>query len=60
MEVDKDAPLGFKNEAKIVMQLTPFPVKTFLPSDLFAAKLHALLFQRWGKRVKGRDWYDFM
>jgi Nucleotidyl transferase AbiEii toxin, Type IV TA system len=60
LEVDKDPPLGFRTEAKIVMQPTPFPVKTFLPSDLFAGKLHALLFRRWGKRVKGRDWYDFI
>ena len=28
-----------------------------MPS-LFAGKMHALLFRKWIKRVKGRDWYD--
>jgi hypothetical protein len=27
--------------------------------DLYAGKLHALLFRNWKSRVKGRDWYDF-
>ena len=28
-------------------------------SDLFAGKMHALVFRSWKHRVKGRDWYDF-
>ena len=28
-------------------------------SDLFAGKLHALLYRSWKNRIKGRDWYDF-
>ena len=27
--------------------------------DLYAGKLHALLYRSWRNRVKGRDWYDF-
>ena len=27
--------------------------------DLYAGKMHALLFRNWKARVKGRDWYDF-
>lgn len=27
--------------------------------DLFAGKMHALLFRNWKGRVKGRDWFDF-
>jgi hypothetical protein len=27
--------------------------------DLFAGKMHALLFRAWKTRVKGRDWHDF-
>jgi len=27
--------------------------------DLFAGKMHALVFRNWNTRVKGRDWYDF-
>jgi hypothetical protein len=27
--------------------------------DLYAGKMHAVLFRSWGSRVKGRDWYYF-
>lgn len=27
--------------------------------DLYAGKIHALLFREWRTRIKGRDWYDF-
>jgi hypothetical protein len=33
-------------------------VKCFTRPSLFAGKLHALLYRKWNKRVKGRDWYD--
>ncbi len=33
--------------------------KLYLP-DLFAGKMHAIIFRRWKNRVKGRDWYDFV
>lgn len=35
-----------------------FYVKCFSISDLFAGKMHALLFRKWKDNVKGRDWYD--
>ena len=35
-----------------------FYVKCYTRPSLFAGKLHALLFRKWNKRVKGRDWYD--
>jgi hypothetical protein len=35
-----------------------FYVKCFSLSDLYAGKMHALLFRKWGTNVKGRDWYD--
>lgn len=31
----------------------------FTLSDLFAGKMHALVYRAWKNRVKGRDWYDF-
>lgn len=31
----------------------------FTLPDLFAGKVHALLFRKWKNRVKGRDWFDF-
>src|SRR5450631_2373641 len=38
----------------------PFSVRTYLPEDLFAGKMHALLCRPYKVRVKGRDWYDFI
>jgi hypothetical protein len=34
-------------------------VRCYALSDLYAGKMHALLFRQWKNRVKGRDWYDF-
>jgi predicted nucleotidyltransferase component of viral defense system len=59
-EVDKDPPPLFQTEAKTLLQPIPFSVRTFCKPSLFAGKMHALLFRKWGKRVKGRDWYDFI
>ena len=58
LEVDKHPPLGFKTEEKLLLRPFSFYVKCFVPSDLFAGKMHALLFRKWGQNVKGRDWYD--
>jgi len=33
--------------------------RCFVLPDLFAGKMHALVFRSWKNRVKGRDWYDF-
>lgn len=58
-EVDTDPPLGFVHEEKLLLQPYSFYVKCFALPDLFAGKMHALLFRRWKNRVKGRDWFDF-
>ncbi len=42
------------------MQPIPFSVRAYSLPDLFAGKLHAVLFRKWGSRVKGRDWYDMV
>jgi len=34
-------------------------VRCFTLPDLFAGKMHALVYRAWKRRVKGRDWYDF-
>ena len=60
LEVDTDPPPGFTSEAKYLLQPIPFAVRTYSLSDLFAGKIHELLFRRWNNRVKGRDWYDFV
>jgi predicted nucleotidyltransferase component of viral defense system len=58
-EVDTQPPLGFAAEEKLLMQPYSFYVKCFSPADLFAGKMHALLFRNWKARVKGLDWFDF-
>lgn len=58
-EVDTLPPLGFATEEKLLLQPFSFYVKCFSLPDLFAGKLHALLFRQWKNRVKGRDWFDF-
>jgi hypothetical protein len=61
IEVDIDPPQGFATETQFLLEPNPFSVRTFVPQDLFAGKLHALLCREWIKRiVKGRDWYDFV
>lgn len=59
LEVDTDPPLGFVTEQKLLMQPYSFYVRCFALPDLFAGKMHALLFRPWINRVKGRDWFDF-
>jgi predicted nucleotidyltransferase component of viral defense system len=58
-EVDTDPPLGFATEQKLLLQPYSFYVNCFSLPDLFAGKMHALLFRQWKNRIKGRDWYDF-
>jgi predicted nucleotidyltransferase component of viral defense system len=58
IEVDKQPPLGFDTEEKLLSQPFSFYVKCFALPDLFAGKMHALLFRKWQNNVKGRDWYD--
>ena len=58
LEVDTQPPLGFETEEKLLLKPFSFYVKCFSLPDLFAGKMHALLFRKWKQRVKGRDWYD--
>lgn len=59
IEVDIDPPLGFKTEQKLLMLPFSFNTRCMVPSDLYAGKMHALVFRQWKNRIKGRDWYDF-
>jgi len=58
IEVDRQPPLNFKTEEKLLLRPFSFYVKCFTKSSLFSGKMHALLFRKWKNRVKGRDWYD--
>ena len=54
IEVDTCPPLNFKTE-----QPHSFMTRCFTLPNLFAGKMHALVYRAWKNRVKGRDWYDF-
>ena len=58
IEVDREPPLGFQTEEKLLIRPFSFYVKSFDLPSLFAGKMHALLFRKWKSRVKGRDWFD--
>src|SRR5699024_11584420 len=58
-EVDTLPPLGFATEENLLIEPFSFHVKCFQLPDVFAGKMHALLFRKWKSRVKGRDWFDF-
>jgi predicted nucleotidyltransferase component of viral defense system len=58
IEVDTNPPLGFDTEEKLLLKPFSCYIKCFALPDLFAGKMHALLFRKWKTRVKGRDWYD--
>lgn len=58
LEVDTMPPPGFDTEEKLSLRPFSFYTKCFSLPDLFAGKMHALLFRKWKGRVKGRDWFD--
>ncbi len=59
LEVDTDPTPAYDVETRFL--LTPFNVgiRTVVLSDIFAGKMHCVLFREWKGRVKGRDWYDW-
>ena len=59
IEVDTNPPLQFSTEQKLLMEPRSFMTRCFTLPDLFAGKMHALVYRAWKNRVKGRDWYDF-
>ena len=59
IEVDTLPPVLFKTEQKVLQLPYSFMVRCFTLENLFAGKMHALVFRNWKNRVKGRDWYDF-
>lgn len=59
IEVDTQPPLNFRTEQNLLLQPHSFMTRCFTLPDLFAGKMHALVYRGWKNRVKGRDWYDF-
>ena len=58
-EVDTNPPLKFQTEAKTLLMPKTFNIISMTLPNLYAGKMHAILFRNWQTRVKGRDWYDF-
>ncbi len=58
-EVDTNPPLKFKTESKTLLLPVTFNIISMTLPNLFAGKMHAVLYRNWKTRVKGRDWYDF-
>lgn len=59
IELDTNPPLFFNTEQKLMLKPHSFMTRCFCLSDLFAGKMHALVYRAWQRRIKGRDWYDF-
>lgn len=59
IEVDVNPPLEFSTEQKLLLYPFSFMTRCFTLPDLYAGKMHALVFRAWKNRIKGRDWYDF-
>lgn len=59
IELDTDPPLQFDTVQQLLMKPYSLMVRCFTLPDLFAGKMHALVYRNWKTRVKGRDWYDF-
>jgi predicted nucleotidyltransferase component of viral defense system len=59
IEVDTCPPMSFSTEQRLLLEPRSFMTRCFTLPDLFAGKMHALVYRAWKNRVKGRDWYDF-
>ena len=55
IEVDTAPPLLFSTEQKLLLEPRSFMTRCFALPDLFAGKMHALVYRAWKNRVKGRD-----
>lgn len=59
-EIDIDNPSGGRTETKYQLLPSPYEVKVFDESTLFAGKIHAMICRDYKNRVKGRDYYDYL
>ena len=59
-EVDTNPPAFAQFENKYRLQPSPYQVKLYDMSSLFAGKIHAVICRSWKNRAKGRDLYDYV
>lgn len=55
IEVDTQPPLGFSTEQKLLLQPVSFMTRCFTLPDLFAGKMHALVFRSWRNVLFGHN-----
>lgn len=60
MEIDTNPPAFANYEVKMGLFPNAYEATLYDLPSLFAGKLHALLCRKWGNKVKGRDFYDFI
>lgn len=60
VEIDTDPTPAYRTEARFLTIPLNLGIRTVILEDIFAGKMHALLFREWKGRVKGRDWYDWL
>jgi hypothetical protein len=60
LEIDLDDTCHPEPVTEQILLPAPFLVSTYQKPDLFAGKMHAVLFRSWRSRVKGRDWFDML
>lgn len=59
-ELDVNPPKYAEFEHQYRLLPSPYEIKLYKPSSLFAGKIHALLCRAWKNRIKGRDLYDYV
>lgn len=59
-EVDTETPAFANYEVKYQLLPSPYEVRLYDSSSLFAGKIHAVICRAWKSRIKGRDLYDYI
>ena len=60
LEIDTNPPAFATFEIKMGLFPNAYEATLYDLPSLFAGKLHALLCRKWGNKVKGRDFYDYI
>jgi len=60
IEIDTDPTPAYRTETRFLKTPLNIGIRGVILEDIFAGKMHALLFREWKGRVKGRDWYDWL
>lgn len=59
-EVDVNPPNYAEYEFQYRLLPSPYEIRLYNPSSLFAGKIHAVVCRSWKNRIKGRDLYDYV